>query len=158
MKRSQSAVLPLRNLIVSLLLDRDPQEDLISDEDLASVVETQDPSFRGEYHIQEALKRYGVQAFDVTHTIGSTSENDGYDVSLLFVRGDEAVTIDLDCPAYCDDESDASIEAVSELMSVTAVRSYLDARLSDYRQTVFKHFETIGQEWDKLTAKIGVAA
>lgn len=148
-------LLPLRNLVVTLMLDRSI-EALLTDEEVNEKESSGDQEFRrNTYYLKDAFNQQGVTVTDVTVEQDSGDESDGYDLALMFIRGDEAVILDLDCPAYCDDECDASLDSASPVMTLQEAREELQRRAVAYREGIERHLARYQESCDRMFAQLG---
>lgn len=147
MKKNSAALmnLPLRALATTLMLGLDPKVEVMSEED----IDTHEGAYRDPDDAGN-LGRYGIEVHNVTVEIGSDRDNAPSYESHLFCRGQEVVIMDLDVPDYCDDETDAYIVNVSEVMTPDAARAKIKERLASYREQVEQHIRERGEQMDDL--------
>lgn len=153
------ATYPLRNLVVTLMLYKNPDEELLTDEQIVEYLEMSEPGFlRGQWHVQDAAKRFGLTIADVTVGYSTGGEMDGYDVTLMFVRGAEVVLMDLNCPGYCDDESDACVTALSDVLTREQAQRDLEDNITAFRAKVEETLTRQRNEHAKLFGDLPKAA
>lgn len=147
MSKHKFASTPLRNLIVTVMLGRDPETELMTDDEIESDREN---CARSPDRARWPGELAEIQSADVTPHMETGDEHDSYQVSYLFVRGDECVILDISNPSYCDDESDGYLTSASEVMTLDQARKTINDAVEEYRRSVEAHIQSRGQYFAKL--------
>lgn len=142
--------LPLRLLVATLMLDRDPRSELVTEEDIAELEGNGEPAFlRGTWSVTANAASFGLTVADVTVGTHSGDECDSYEVSLMFMRGGEVVIITVNCPGYCDDEADGSLTNLSDVMSRGEAQKVLAGNIEAFRKEVEDHLSHCARQHAK---------
>lgn len=145
----QQVEFPLRPLVVTLMLGRDLFSELMTDAEIDEQ-NGHEGCYRSNLHISGELGKWDVQMHEVTVGLDSGRENDGEFVVWLFVRGAEAMILDVEHPQYCDDETDGTICGASAVMTLQAARAALRQRADAYQLRVTEHLGELEGRFDEL--------